>query len=146
MANLYNVDAGRQVAHLNRCGTVDHADLCLFCSVQAVDHGSGGITTPRKSQFLTDGRHQGQPFVVQRSHRCVDTQNIIFGLPNSGLVVPFSIFKLDAASASSSFAYDPGFGVEGTIVAVGIQAVAIIILIIWGEKRGKKEYDVWAQQ
>ena len=38
------------------------------------------------------------------------TQNIIFGLPNSGNVVPYSIFKLDAGNAVKSFAYDPGFG------------------------------------
>ena len=72
------------------------------------------------------------------------TQNIIFGLPNSGLVVPFSIFKLDAASAMDSFAYNVGFGVEGTIVAIGIQAVAILLLWLWGRKHAKPDYDVWA--
>lgn len=71
------------------------------------------------------------------------TQNIIFGLPNSGMLVPFSIFKLDAASAMDSFAYNVGFGVEGTIVAIGIQALAILLLWLWGRKHAQPDYDVW---
>ena len=31
-------------------------------------------------------------------------QNILLGLPNSGMVLPYSVFKLDAAAASDSFA------------------------------------------
>ena len=37
-------------------------------------------------------------------------QNIIFGLPNSGNVTPFSIFKLEASNARDSFCYNVGFG------------------------------------
>lgn len=40
------------------------------------------------------------------------TQNILFGLPNSGINVPYSVFKLDAATARDSFAYNVGFGIE----------------------------------
>ena len=36
-------------------------------------------------------------------------QAFILGLPNSGLVASYSIFKLEAASARNSFAYNTGF-------------------------------------
>ena len=71
------------------------------------------------------------------------TQNIIFGLPNSGLVVPFSVYKLDAASATNSFAYNVGFGVEGTVLSVIVLSVASLAIWLWGRKHAKPEYDVW---
>ena len=58
------------------------------------------------------------------------TQNVLFGLPNSGLVFDFSIFKLDAASARNSFAYDVTFGVEATIMCLIVLLVAIAITIL----------------
>ncbi len=67
------------------------------------------------------------------------TQNILFGLPNSGLVVPFSIFKLDAASATDSLFYNVGFGVEGTIFAVIIEAAACLLIFLWGRNRARKK-------
>lgn len=66
------------------------------------------------------------------------TQKIIFGLPNSGMVVPFSIMKLDASTASDSFFYNVGFGVEGTIFAVIVEAAACVLLIVFGTLRAKK--------
>lgn len=71
------------------------------------------------------------------------TQNIIFGLPNSGNVVPYSIFKLDAGSAVKSFAYDPGFGIEGTALSCVVQAAVVIIIFLWGRKHGAKPTDIW---
>ncbi len=58
------------------------------------------------------------------------TQNIILGLPNSGNVTPFSIFKLDAASASDSFAYSIDFGLEGTLFAITIQALTCLAIYL----------------
>ena len=52
------------------------------------------------------------------------TQNILFGLPNSGLVSPYSVFRLDAAAAKSSFAYNVGFGIEGTLFADAVLILA----------------------
>ena len=70
-------------------------------------------------------------------------QNIIFGLPNSGAVSPVSILKLDASTAVDSFAYNVGFGVEGTILA----CVVLILgsLLIWwiGRKKGMKPTEVF---
>lgn len=74
------------------------------------------------------------------------TQNILFGLPNSGMVVPFSVFKLDASTAKDSFAYNVGFGIEGTIVADVVFLLGCVILFLWGKKYGKKPYDVWAEE
>lgn len=64
------------------------------------------------------------------------TQNIIFGLPNSGLVLPFSIFKLDASAATNSFAYDVGFGIEGAIITT-IALAGVSIAIYYISKRRK---------
>ena len=60
-------------------------------------------------------------------------QSIIFGLPNSGQVFPYSIFKLDASNARDSFFYNVGFGVEGTAFAVIILAVACVVIIVLGQ-------------
>lgn len=73
------------------------------------------------------------------------TQNILFGLPNSGMLVPFSVFKLDAATARNSFAYNVGFGIEGTIVADFALIAACVALWLWGRKHGKKHLDVWGK-
>lgn len=62
------------------------------------------------------------------------TQNILFGLPNSGMVVPYSVFKLDAASARNSFAYNVGFGIEGTVLSVIVLFLACILIYLWGRK------------
>ena len=57
------------------------------------------------------------------------TQNIIFGLPNSGAVSEYSIFKLEAASATSGFFYDVGFGVEGSIGSTLVLAVVLAAIL-----------------
>ncbi len=57
------------------------------------------------------------------------TQNIIFGLPNSGIVSKFSLFKLEAANARNSFAYDVNFGVEATTVATIVIVITCAIII-----------------
>lgn len=71
------------------------------------------------------------------------TQNILFGLPNSGIVVPFSMMKLDAATARNSFAYNVGFGVEGTLFADFVLIAACVVLYLWGRKRGANPINIW---
>ena len=56
------------------------------------------------------------------------TQNILLGLPNSGAVPTYSIFKLDTKHALDSFAYNTGFGLEGTIMSVIVMIVGFIVL------------------
>ncbi len=70
-------------------------------------------------------------------------QNIILGLPNSGIVSPVSIFKLDAASARNSFAYNVEFGIEGAIMAVVALVVASILIIVFYGKKNQKPYNPW---
>lgn len=67
------------------------------------------------------------------------TQSILFGLPNSGLVVPYSIFGLDAGSAVNSFAYDVAFGVEGTIVADIVLIMSCIIFFVVCHNKKKEK-------
>lgn len=71
------------------------------------------------------------------------TQNIIFGLPNSGIVVPYSLLRLDAASASNSFAYNVNFGIEGTLLADAVLILACVCIFLWGRKYAKKPCDIW---
>ena len=72
------------------------------------------------------------------------TQSILFGLPNSGVVSAYSVFRLDAASATDGLFYSVDFGVEGSIGAVVILA-AVLALIMW-INHGKGEHtDVWAE-
>ena len=70
------------------------------------------------------------------------TQNIIFGLPNSGIVSAYSIFNLEAASARDGLFYNVNFGVEGSIgSSIVLLAVAVALLAI---NRGRGEYcDNW---
>lgn len=71
------------------------------------------------------------------------TQNIIFGLPNSGVVVPYSVFKLDASTANNSFAYNVGFGIEGTLLADAVLILACVCIYLWGRRYARKPCDVW---
>ncbi len=65
------------------------------------------------------------------------TQNILFGLPNSGLVSSYSVFKLDTSTAMNSFAYNVGFGIEGTVTADVVLILAVAAAYLWGSRRAK---------
>ncbi len=72
------------------------------------------------------------------------TQNIIFGLPNSGIVSEYSLFKLDAASAENGLFYNVGFGVEGSLGSLLINGIVLVAIILIN--RGKPEKnDVWGK-
>lgn len=66
------------------------------------------------------------------------TQNILFGLPNSGIVSLYSVFRLEASTANNSFAYNVGFGIEGTLFADVILLLACVCIYLWGKKYGRK--------
>lgn len=72
------------------------------------------------------------------------TQAILFGLPNSGVVSQYSLFKIDAAT--NGFFFDPGFGVEGSPGAVLLLAVACVVLCLVGRKRNQPREDLWATE
>ncbi len=67
-------------------------------------------------------------------------QAFILGLPNSGLVASYSIFQPDKASARSSFAYDTGFGIEGTLISTVVLAVFTVFLCRKYYKEGKMKF------
>ena len=73
------------------------------------------------------------------------TQSILFGLPNSGIVSAYSLFKLDAASAADGLFYNVGFGVEGTPGSSAVIAVVAVIVFILG-RRGTYREDLWKKQ
>ncbi|MCR4634313.1 MAG: CPBP family intramembrane metalloprotease [Erysipelotrichaceae bacterium] len=72
------------------------------------------------------------------------TQSILLGLPNSGLVVPYSIFKLDTAAANNSFVYDIAFGIEGTIFSTVLLAIACLVIYLIGSRRKQEPLDIWS--
>ena len=71
------------------------------------------------------------------------TQNIIFGLPNSGIVSEYSIFRLEAASATNGLFYDVKFGVEGSIGSSIVLLVIVIVLVMINRKKPERR-DLWA--
>lgn len=87
------------------------------------------------SLWMAMGCHTGWNFM----------QSILVGLPNSGNVVPYSVFKLDATTARDSLFYNVGFGVEGTVPAILIQLVVIAAIVVIGRKMNVKRTDIWAK-
>ena len=72
------------------------------------------------------------------------TQNLRFGLPNSGIVSEYSIFKLEAASATNGLFYNVNFGVEGSIGSTLVLLAVLIVFVLIN--RGKPEKrDRWAK-
>lgn len=61
------------------------------------------------------------------------TQNLLFGLPNSGLVSKSSFLHLDAAS--DSLFYDATFGVEGSLTAVIVISLFAVGVVLVGRKK-----------
>ncbi len=85
------------------------------------------------SIWLAAGVHTGWNF----------TQNIIFGLPNSGLPSTYSFFGI-VGNTSNGFAYDTAFGVEGTYFAIAVNLICALAVWLWGRKYGKKQdFNIW---
>jgi membrane protease YdiL (CAAX protease family) len=74
------------------------------------------------------------------------SQSIVFGLPNSGIVSSYSVFKLEAASARDGIFYNTSFGVEGSLGANVLIGIAIVVVLIYGlvTKRGER-VDLWEE-
>lgn len=68
-------------------------------------------------------------------------QSILLGLPNSGTIASYSVFKLEAAN--DSFAYSTGFGLEGAITATIILLIAAGLIVWWGTKRKIVPTNIW---
>ena len=61
------------------------------------------------------------------------TQNLLFGLPNSGHVSASSFLHLDAAA--SSLCYDAVFGVEGAIPALVVTALLAAGVVLYARRK-----------
>ena len=70
-------------------------------------------------------------------------QNILLGLPNSGMVLPYSVFKLDAAAAADSFAYSVSFGLEGTVTACVLLMAVTGVIVWWGTGNKVVPTSIW---
>lgn len=87
------------------------------------------------------------PWATMTAHTAWNfCQNIILGLPNSGNVLPYSVFKLEAAAATDSFAYSVAFGLEGTITACVTLFVVAALIVWWGTKHKVTPTPVWDDQ
>ena len=73
-------------------------------------------------------------------------QNIILGLPNSGFVLPYSVFKLDASTAVDSFAYSVNFGLESTITTSIILLTVTVLIVCWSKKRKIVPTNIWGDE
>lgn len=71
------------------------------------------------------------------------TQNILFGLPNSGIVTSFSLLRLDATTGKSTIFYDPNFGIEGSLASVLVLIIVCAVIFVIGRKRKTRGIDVW---
>lgn len=66
-------------------------------------------------------------------------QSIILGLPNSGNISEYSIFRLDLESARDSIFYNVGFGIEGTVMADILLFSACALVFYFGRKKKAKQ-------
>lgn len=73
------------------------------------------------------------------------TQNTIFGLPNSGNVLPFSFGKMDLQATESSFFYNVDYGVESTLFTTALIIVAGLIVFFIGRRRKNPATDIWTE-
>lgn len=71
------------------------------------------------------------------------TQNFIFGLPNSGTIYSFSIFKLDQASVKNTLFYNSEFGVEASITPIIIFVILNAVVHYMMKKKPQTSLDVW---
>ena len=116
----------------------------LACSLffSALHLGNPGITVLALVNIFLVGVFFGllvyrlnSPWAAMGAHAGWNfTQNILFGLPNSGSTIPFSIFGIDG-SPLGGFTYDPVFGVEGTAMASLVLVVGIAALLAYGRRK-----------
>ena len=86
--------------------------------------------------------YQDSPWAAIAVHTAWNfCQNILLGLPNSGAVASYSVFKLE--TATDSFAYNVGFGLEGAITATIILLIATGLIVWCGTKHKIVPTNIW---
>ncbi len=71
------------------------------------------------------------------------TQNIIFGLPVSGVILKYSVGKMDLINGEDSFFYSVKFGVEGTWFFLVVIIILISLFYYFGRKMKVSPTDIW---
>ena len=117
------------IAHMMNPGITPVSVLDLFLSGMMLS----AIVIYMDSPWAAMAAHAGWNFC----------QNILLGLPNSGSVVPYSVFKLDAATATDSFAYSVSFGLEGSVTSVVVELMALGLIVWWGTRRKIVPTGIW---
>lgn len=88
--------------------------------------------------------YMDSPWAAMAAHASWNfCQNILLGLPNSGMVLPYSVFKLDAAAAADSFAYSVSFGLEGTVTACVTLLAVTGVIVWWGTRNKVVPTSIW---
>lgn len=88
--------------------------------------------------------YMDSPWAAMAAHASWNfCQNILLGLPNSGMVLPYSVFKLGAAAASDSFAYSVSFGLEGTVTACVLFMAVTGVIVWWGTRNKVVPTNIW---
>ncbi|MBR0145864.1 MAG: hypothetical protein IJM25_04280, partial [Eubacterium sp.] len=72
------------------------------------------------------------------------SQNIIFGLKNSGTAAIYSIYR-QQGEARTGFFYHTGFGVEGSPGGCLMLAVIIAVVLLIARRRKLQPKDYWAE-
>ena len=81
----------------------------------------------------------------QRPEEQFVPEGALFGLPNSGIVSEYSLFKLEAASAENGLFYTVNFGVEGSVGAILLLSLLAAAILVINRGRGEKN-DAWAEK
>ncbi len=118
----------------------------------AMHLGNSGINTAAKIQIVEVGvlfslfvYYYDSLWMAIMMHTAWNyTQSILFGLPNSGLVSAYSLFRLEASTAKDGLFYNVNFGVEGTVGALIVNGILIAVILFKNYGKGEKR-DLWAK-
>lgn len=88
--------------------------------------------------------YSGSIWIVIGAHTAWNfTQNILFGLPNSGIVSELSLFHLDASTGINNLIYDFTFGVEGGLPAFFMDLLLGVVCFLLAAKAGRLKELGW---
>ena len=117
----------------------------LFRSLSVLHLGNNGMSVTGFIDILLSGVFFSLMFcafdsiwLVMACHTTWNfTQNILLGLPNSGTVPKYSLFIMDINSATSSFAFDKNFGLEGAALSITLMFTGCMIMYIYCKTNNK---------
>ena len=82
--------------------------------------------------------YSGSIWIVMGVHTAWNfTQAFLFGLPNSGIESPASVFYPVTSEGTSNLVYDFIFGVEGALPALFADAAIVVVVLILAARKGR---------